>query len=156
MSTNPMLDAALAYAARGWAVHPLTPLAKAPLTARGFKDATTDPAQIEAWWTSNPDANVGIATGTVSGISVLDVDIKAWEGKRGDESLRALTAQHGELPSTPVQMTWSGGLQYVFAYAPKAATSANCYGPDLDGRNDGGYIVAPPSRVADGGREGEL
>src|SRR5437899_2933409 len=115
-----MLDAALAYAARGWAVHPLTPLAKTPLTAHGCKDATTDRAQIETWWTSNPDANIGIATGAVSQISVLDVDVKAWEDKHGDKTLSALTAQHGELPATVVQMTWSGGLQYIFAYAPKA------------------------------------
>ena len=47
--------AALVYAERfGWAVHPLKPGAKTPITAHGFKDASTDPAQITAWWTLQP------------------------------------------------------------------------------------------------------
>jgi putative DNA primase/helicase len=151
---NVMLNAALAYAARGLAVHPLEPFGKKPFTKHGFKDATTAVEQITRWWTDTPDANIGIATGAVSQISVLDVDIKEWEGKHGDDTLRALTAQHGALPPTLVQVTWSGGMQIIFAYTPKAAQGVNCYGPDLDGRNDGGYIVAPPSHVIDEAREG--
>src|SRR5215467_10923044 len=122
--------------------------------SRGFKDATTDAGQIRSWWTETPEANIGIATGAVSQISVLDVDIKEWEAKHGDETLRTLIAQHGELPATLKQETWSGGFQVIFAYAPKAAQGASCYGLDLDGRNDGGYIVAPPSRVVAENREG--
>jgi len=149
-----MLDAALAYAAHGWPVHPLTPFGKTPMTTHGFLDATTDADQIRSWWGDCPDANIGIATGKKSGTSVVDADIKAWEGKHGDETLRALTTQYGALPPTLVQVTWSGGMQIVFAYDPRAATSANCYGLNLDGRNDGGYIVAPPSRVIEGERDG--
>src|SRR5215469_11221378 len=114
LTPNPLLAAALAYAARGWAVFPLQPGGKKPMAgSNGFKDATIDHAQIEAWWTKNPDANIGIATGAASGISVLDVDVKAWENKHGNASLRGLTEQYGALPDTPVQVTWSGGFQYI-------------------------------------------
>ena len=48
MNATTMLEAALEYAAHGWPVFPLAPNAKTPLTAHGFKDATTDEAQIRA------------------------------------------------------------------------------------------------------------
>lgn len=77
--TGELLAAALRYASAGWPVFPCTPDGtaapdhKAPLTAHGFKDATTDPARIRAWWHRWPDANVAIATGE-PGPDVLDVD----------------------------------------------------------------------------------
>ena len=66
-----MLDAALEYAARGWHVHPLRSRGKEPITPRGHKDASVDPDVICAWWTANPDANIGIAVAP-SGLCVLD------------------------------------------------------------------------------------
>ncbi len=149
-----MLDAALEYAARGWAVLPLEVGGKRPITAHGCKDATTDADQVRAWWTETPDANVGVATGAVSGITVLDVDVKPWKNKHGDKTLAALIGEHGSLPPTLVQTTWSGGTQYVFAYARGVGNSTGRVGKDLDIRGDGGYIVVPPSRVGEDGREG--
>ena len=84
------LDAALDYASRGWAViplhHPTTARpcscgradcdspGKHPRTDHGVKDATTDETAIRRWWGQDPAANVGIATGAVSGIAVVDID----------------------------------------------------------------------------------
>jgi putative DNA primase/helicase len=149
-----MLDAALAYAARGWAIFPCQPKNKQPLTAHGFKDATTDVEQITRWWTEYPDANIAIATGAVSHINVLDVDIKPWKDAHGDQSLIALLAEHGALPSTLYQRTWSGGLHYLFAYATGVRNSTSKVGPHLDIRGDGGYIVVAPSHVEEDGHEG--
>ena len=73
MSSNPALDRALAYARRGWPVFPCHPGEKTPATTHGYRDATTDPAQITAWYTRRPDANLAIATGH-PGPDVLDVD----------------------------------------------------------------------------------
>jgi len=154
INSTTMLDAALAYAAVGWSVFPLVPGEKRPLTKNGFKDATTDTGQITKWWTETPDANIGVATGKVSGITVLDVDIKPWKDKHGDDSLRELTDKHGTLPITLMQTTWSGGMQIVFQYQQGAPNSAGCYGKHLDGRNDGGYVAVPPSRVAEDERQG--
>ena len=66
--------AAIAYAKRGTAVFPLQPRGKEPATANGVKQATTDTAAIDGWWTAGPDLNIGIATGSRSGVWVLDID----------------------------------------------------------------------------------
>ena len=138
---NPLLEAALGYAVRGLRVLPLVPGEKRPLSAHGVKDATTDAGQIRSWWTNTPDANIGIATGKVSGLTVLDVDTKP--GKNGYASLEAL-----ELSGvTPMQMTQSGGMQYFFAYDPAVGNSVGKIGEGLDTKGDGGYVVAPPSQV---------
>ena len=71
---NEFLNAALGYAAQGLYVFPIKPRGKTPLTNHGFKDASTDPEQIRAWWTRWPDANIGITTGKASGFWVLDLD----------------------------------------------------------------------------------
>lgn len=67
MSEYPsMYDAAIEYAKKGFAVFPLKYRDKVPLTRNGCKDATTDAAQIKAWWQKYPNANIGLATGAVS------------------------------------------------------------------------------------------
>ena len=68
MSEYPsMYDAAIEYAKKGFAVFPLKYRDKVPLTRNGCKDATTDAAQIKAWWQKYPNANIGLATGSVNG-----------------------------------------------------------------------------------------
>ncbi len=153
--SNPLLTAALRYAeVLSWAVFPCRPKGKAPLTANGFKDASKDRNQILEWWTEWPDANIAVATGAVSGITVLDVDVKPWKGKHGDVTLKALMEECGELPLTPRQRTWSGGTHYAFAYAPGVRNSVGRVGADLDIRGDGGYIVLEPSSVEEDKRTG--
>ena len=69
------LDAALDYARNGIPIFPANPLDKKPLTANGFKDATTDEAQIRAWWLKWPNAMLAAPTGSTSGFWVVDLDI---------------------------------------------------------------------------------
>jgi hypothetical protein len=57
--SNAVMTAALAYAASGIPVFPCHPVTKRPLTKRGFKDATTDPATNRRWWSLRPDALIG-------------------------------------------------------------------------------------------------
>lgn len=80
---------ALLYAEQGMEVFPLH-ANKAPLTANGFYDATTDPATIEAWWGRHPNALIGhrIAVDLV----LLDIDPR----HRGDTTWAAVRQEHGE------------------------------------------------------------
>ena len=78
---NELCEFAVVYAQRGWAVFPLKPRSKAPLTPHGFKDASNDAQTIRAWWARWPKANIGIACGA-SGLVVVDVDNK--DARAGD------------------------------------------------------------------------
>ena len=140
---NAMLNAALAYAKDEWPVLPLR--GKKPLTKHGVKDATRDEARITQWWTMWPDANIGLATGPVSGRLVLDIDIK--KGKRGDESLRALEEEFGPLPMTLKSQTASGGWHFVFRMPDVTVKSRNGVREGIDFLADGKYFVAPPSMI---------
>jgi hypothetical protein len=134
--------AARAYAARlQWSVFPLRACEKIPATAHGLKDASRDTHQIRQWWSQMPDANIGIATGEVSGFFAFDID----PAHGGDEELRALERQHGELPVTVRQLTGGGGEHVLFRHVLGLRNSAGKLGPGLDIRADGGYIVAAPS-----------
>jgi hypothetical protein len=71
--TGTRLGQALTFAARGWPVFPCQAGQKTPATAHGHLDATTDPAQITAWFSRHPHWNLAIATGA-PGPDVLDID----------------------------------------------------------------------------------
>jgi hypothetical protein len=159
--------AALRYAARCWAVFPLHGIisgrcscrrpcphpAKHPLTRHGLRDATTEAKTVQAWWERWPWANVGIATGAISGIVVIVVDPRAGAA----ESLAHLQSLMGSLPETLAASTGGGGQHLVYAHpgVEMRNTAGRLPGvtdtmPGLDLRGDGGYIVGAPSRHASG------
>lgn len=95
-----MVEEAVRYASSGWPVFPL--LGKVPFKdSNGFQDATTNEEQIRAWWTKRPLANIGLATGNVSGVIVIDIDPRH-QGHRG---LKELEKRYGQLPPTRTART---------------------------------------------------
>jgi len=138
------LRAALTYAARGWAVFPLGQKSKRPEPgSNGVLDATTDEAQIKEWWSANPIANIGIATGA-SSLAVIDID--------GPEGEKSLTAYAGTLPATVTAFTPGGGRHVIFRYSGSVlAPGVNILGKGIDLRVANSYIVAPPSIHPNGG-----
>jgi hypothetical protein len=143
MAKNAALVAALDYLRRGWSVIPLRPRDKRPLVKwEGFSHARASEAELRQWFERRPDANVGVVTGAVSGLLVLDIDA----GHGGEESLARLERDHGPLPATVAAETGGGGRHLYFAH-PGGAVVGNRAGlmPGIDLRGDGGYVVAPPS-----------
>ena len=155
--------AALYYARHGWPVVPLYSIkdgsctcgqagcgspGKHPRTRHGLKDASCDDREIDGWWRMWPDANVGIVTGQRAGIVVLDIDPR----HGGDESLAELVREHGELPATVEALTGGGGRHLVFKHPGGMVRNRSNLRPGIDGRGEGGYIVAPPSTHASGGQ----
>lgn len=155
-----LAEAALAYAKRGWAVIPLRPQDKRPLTEHGVKDATTKLSQVAAWWGEYPDANVGIATGEPSGFFVVDIDPRN-RGMRLDKETReyvfeeALAAEYDQRftllaeVETRRAQTGSGGLHLLFTLPEGRLRGKLATGIDI--KSTGGYIVAPPSVHPEGG-----
>jgi putative DNA primase/helicase len=134
------LAAALAYAERGWPISPWT-ANKRPLTEHGFKDATTDPAQIGDWWRRWPDALPGAETGERSGLVVIDIDVRA--DFSGFDTLEEIgVATH---PETMTSHSPSGGCHLFFRWPGSfVKTIAGRLGRGIDIRGDGGSVLLPP------------
>lgn len=139
-----MMDQAIKYAEMGLAVFPVRQN-KAPFTPHGCKDAKKDKRAIKNWWSRYPDANIGIATGSISGgIIVIDIDIDEDKGIYGDDSLRNWENENGELPETWRAITGRGGYHIYYRSDEKIKNTTNLY-PGIDIRGEGGYVIAPPS-----------
>jgi hypothetical protein len=160
--TSPELDAALDYAQNNIPVFPTNPLDKKPLTANDFKDATTDEAQIRAWWLKWPNAMIAAPTGSASAMWVVDLDLDPGKNIDGAATLAQIGAKHGGIPKTLTAITPRGGRHLIFTWdttwnASKSDpcvsihNSAGRIGPGIDVRGEGGYVCLPPSRNANGG-----
>jgi hypothetical protein len=162
-SDNPLLNAALDYAARGVPVVPVHcpsrpgpevgcscgdpgcgAIGKHPITTHGLKDASTNREQVEWWWRRFPRANVGLATGHL--FDVLDID-----GPAGQRSIARLSTGHPVSRPGPLVRTGRGGWHVYLAPTglgnPKPRELEQ-----VDWRGRGGYVLAPPSRHASGRR----
>ena len=104
------------------------------------------PAEIEAWWDRWPDANVGVITGWISALVVIDIDPR----HGGDANLKALEAEWHELPQTVTSISGGGGRHFYFAH-PTHLVPSRPLADGIDLKAEGGLVVAPPSRHASGG-----
>ena len=147
-------DAALHYAEHGLPVFPLGPRTKVPVAKGGFHNATADPDQIRAWWTAQPNYNIGVATGTPSNTVVLDAD-----GNEGEKSLTVLEQELGVLPPTVTQITpgkiineqhIGKGRQLFFKTNGQDFRCQQDIAHKIDIKGNGGYSVVPPSVHPDG------
>lgn len=159
------------YAQLGWqilpvhGVHPVTAKCtcgkthkdprengKHPASASGQKDATTDLAKIEEWWTENPEYNIGVLA-RASGFFVIDIDPRSG----GDKSFEKLLEQvGGSLPPTVEAITgtyWDNGeskrgRHLIYKCGPDEKFSGNLKALGLDGIDVkyNGYILIAPSR----------
>lgn len=142
MTTTTKLEAALTYASWGWPVFPLVALRKNPATPDGFYNATTDTDQIKEWWAKDPNYNIGIPTGEVSGIVVFDIDPR----NGGDDSWPIFQRELGNVPDDAMcQLTAGGGEHYVAQWYEGLKSCKPR--PGIDFLSTGNYFVASPSFV---------
>lgn len=98
------------------------------------KVATDDEAIIRKWWKASPQANIGLATGEVSDLLVLDID-----GADGESTVSAKGHD-----STVVVITGKGRQLYFRHPGEKTKNKVGAW-PQIDARGVGGYVVAPGS-----------
>ena len=136
---NEFLHAALAYVARGFSVIPIQWRDKKPLCAwQEYQGRRATEDQIAAWWFESPDANLGIVTGTVSGLVVIDLDTSGAKDK-----LKELVPGF-DFTTVPRSRTGQG-WQLFFNHPGVAIPNRAGIIPGLDVRGNGGYVVVPPS-----------
>ena len=136
------LDAALAWAARGFRVFPLQENTKLPLDQGWTISATTDLDVIRAVWTdpvvgAERDYNIGVLT---SDLIAADVDTKA--GKPGLATMLRLGLEFDTL----TVRTPTGGWHLYYKSIGREVGNAPL-GPGLDVRSHHGYLLAPGSTI---------
>lgn len=139
------LDAACRYAEIGWPVFPCRKHPdKQPLTEHGFKDASTDEAQVVKWWRRWPDAQVGVATEGAN-LTVIDLDLNPAEGKDGIASFSRLCDENGLHGCGLIASTPRGGRHYVYLGTdpPTPMGQDILPGSGIDVRAAGSYIIVP-------------
>lgn len=135
-------EAGRGYLARGWAVIPIEPGGKRPLVRwEEFQHRLPTEQELHAWFERWPLANIGIVTGMVSRLVVLDIDPR----HDGDDALILLEHEHGPLPHSVEALTGGGGRHVYFLHPGKAMRNKVGLATGIDLRGDGGVVVAPPS-----------
>jgi hypothetical protein len=150
-----MLDAALAYAASGIPIFPVT-VDKIPVPARdkdadgkpipgtgSFKKATTDPAQIRAWW-GRSEHLIGLPMGYASGVCCIDVDTSE-DHADGVAEWEKIAAQHEPIV-TREHRSATGGPHLIFDFEQPIGCSTGDLPAGIEVKGEGSYIVVPPSR----------
>lgn len=157
--TTSLHELAEGYRKRNWAIIPLHSVkagkctcgsaecksaGKHPITRHGVKDATLRRDTISEWFEDVTDRNIGIATGRISNLLVIDVD----QRNNGFETLEKAQAKLGKLSPTLVVKTGGGGEHYFYKLPKKKIkkdSSGKLVGPGVDILTDGAFVVAPGS-----------
>src|SRR3989344_225881 len=129
LKTN--LDWALYYRNIGWSVIPIKTRDKMPhVKWEKYQTEIASEQQIREWWKQYSDASIGIATGKVSGIVVVDVE--AGGGTK-------------DLPPTVISRTGGGGFHFFYKHPNILVKNRVRIREKTDIRGDGGYVVVTPS-----------
>ncbi len=157
--SRPMLDHALEYLSLGYPVLPVCSprmgahqhrvagrmqacppdkRGKTPMTSwKDYQSRLPTVDDVRAWWTRWPTANIGMATGALSGVIVLDCD---------SGEARQLALEKGGLEKAPAVWTGTpGGIHFWIGHPGYPVRNFVKDIPGTDFRGDGGYVLLPPS-----------
>lgn len=128
----------------GWNVMPLH--GKRPIGEWGMlQRRMADRDKLVNWYDTH-QGNVAIICGEISGVSVVDVDVK------GGFDVKAFRQFYEKYPTPIVVRTGTGGYHLYYRFTKvKNAVRVKYPGLQIDVRSQGGYVVAPPSIHPDTG-----
>lgn len=131
-------EVALGLLGQGFSVIPLYPKSKTAMVKWvEFQSRRATTAEVETWWASEPNANIGIVTGAISGIFVGDVDPR--NGGSVEDMQR-------DAPAEFVVTTPGGGAHFYYKH-PGGRLQKGKPRPGIDRQSDGCYVVAAGSYV---------
>lgn len=127
---NANLEAALDYLNRGFSVIPVGRDKKPLIKWQRYQDERATQDEVKQWFKDFQGANIGIVTGAISGIVVVDIEA---DGSTSN------------LPPTVMSKSGGGGWHFYYKHPSHAVKNAVRIADKTDIRGDGGYVVAPPS-----------
>ncbi len=131
-----ILESALAYAKKGYSIIPVLQNKKPLIKWEPYQKKKASEEEIRRWLGKWPDANIGIVTGEISNLFVVDTDSPESSQRINDAIPDSLTV--------PCQHTPSGGMHFLFSHIPGFSNRAKV-AHEIDIRTSGGYFVAAPS-----------
>ena len=144
-----MNNAAIAceYVDNGWSILPVKPEEKRPYMTNWLQYTKTraNKQTITNWFNSLTGAGIGVVTGRVSNMVVLDVE---------SDCPYPIEDILKKYPTQMYSRTGSGGYHLFYQYPTNVPKVANRVGifERADLRADGGFIILPPTIHPSGGR----
>ena len=135
-----ILKRGLEYIKQGWSIIPVEPRGKKTLIKwEEFQNRKASETELRQWLIKWPDMNLGIVTGSISNLAVVDLD-----GPKGLQYGRKI-----RLGGSVVSLT-GAGKHLFYRWAEGLRNSASKIAEGVDIRGEGGYVVAAPSTHVSG------
>jgi len=135
-----LVDIALSLLRKNKPVFPVVRQTKKPWVAwKPYQDRLPTREEVVAWWTQWPDANIGMATGRLSGLMVVDSD--------SEEAVKRFIESYPEGVKTLRARTGREGGQHFYFWFEEGITNdaGKILGLGIDIRGQGGFVIVPPS-----------
>lgn len=137
---NPNIkNQALSLREMGWSVIPVDSNKKPLVKWEEYQKRIASIDEIEAWFEQWPNANIGVVTGSISKLIVVDIDPRHGGTNKLFKEFK-----------TPCSITGGGGWHYYFTSDKMIKNRAGVL-PGIDIRGEGGFVIAPPSMHSSGG-----
>jgi hypothetical protein len=137
---EPMIHWISEYLNLGWSLIPIEAQGKTPLIPwKEYQTRKASSEEIQGWLKRWPTMNLGVTTGSLSQLVVVDLD-----GMEGSQWL-----SFNPIVSTLVSLT-GNGKQLYFKWTEHVDNSVSKIAPGVDIRGDGGFCVIPPSQHPNG------
>jgi len=137
-----LVDTALALATKGKPIFPVAQNKKPLVEWKPYQERIPTSQEVKEWWGKWPDANIGMATGHLSGWVIIDCD--------SEEAANRFIEEYPEAKDT-LQVQTGRGKHYYFEFEEGIRNDAGkLLGLGIDIRGEGGFVIIPSSIHANG------
>jgi putative DNA primase/helicase len=132
---------ALKYQKAGFSIIPVGQDKRPLVRWTEFQTRKPSRDEVRAWWGKFPTANIGLITGQLNNLTVVDCD--------SEEAIKTVDGLLPEGIKISIATTPRRGRHYFFKYTPELH-SRNGAVANLDVKSEGGYVIVPPSKRTKG------
>ena len=137
-----LADAALVNLREGFPIFPVDRAKKPLVKWEPYQQRLPTEDQLKRWWQRWPGANIGMSTGRISRLVVVDCD--------SEEATRRFVDTYPEVQDTSQAETGRGRHFYFQWEAGIRNDAGRILGERIDVRGEGGFIILPPSIHSNG------